>query len=82
MPSTQTTSPVYPPGYLEEYNGNQLIVVSVAFIVLEIFFGALRFWARKIGKIRWGLSDVFIILGFMGTTGMCVASLGALLFLF
>jgi hypothetical protein len=78
MSLTEATPPVYPPGYLEEYNGKPLFAVSVAFIVLEIFFVVLRFWARKIGNVRWGADDIFIILGLMCSVGVCVCSLGAL----
>ena len=34
-----------PPGYLDQNNGNQLIAVAIAFIVLDTTFVSLRFIA-------------------------------------
>ena len=48
------------------------IPVAVVFIVLEITCTALRFWARKIGKIAWGVDDYLMILGAM----LCLAVIG------
>jgi hypothetical protein len=76
MSPTPAPPPAYPPGYLEEYNGQPLFAVSVAFIVLEIFFVAVRFWSRKIGKIRFGYDDVFILIGAPFCLGICFCSLG------
>lgn len=37
----------YPPAYLAEYIGYQVIAVAIAFIVLEIIFVVLRSIARR-----------------------------------
>lgn len=55
-----------------EYNGQSYVAVAVAFIVLEVICVALRFWARKIGKIAWGLDDSLII----AAAVLCLALIG------
>lgn len=63
MASNQSSVPPFPPGYLEEYNGQVPISVAIVFIVLEVVCIGLRFWARIIGKIAWGADDTLIIIG-------------------
>lgn len=58
-----------------EYNGQSYVAVAVSFIVLEVIFVALRFWARKIGKIAWGLDDSLIIAAAI----LCIALIGCCL---
>ncbi|KAF4628667.1 hypothetical protein G7Y89_g9484 [Cudoniella acicularis] len=58
---TTPSSQQFPPGYLEEYKGAAPVAVSITFIVLEIFFVALRFWARYIGRVKWGLDDFLMV---------------------
>lgn len=55
-----------------EFSGQSCVAVSVAFIVLEVICVALRFWARKIGKIAWGLDDSLIIAAAI----LCLALIG------
>ncbi len=55
-----------------EYNGQSYVAVAVAFIVLEVICVVLRFWARKIGKIAWGLDDSLII----AAAVLCLALIG------
>lgn len=55
-----------------EFNGQSYVAVAVAFIVLEVICVALRFWARKIGKISWGLDDSLIIAAAI----LCLALIG------
>lgn len=38
--------PYFPPGYLQEYSGDQSIRVAIAFIVLEVLIVMARFYAR------------------------------------
>jgi NADH:ubiquinone oxidoreductase subunit 3 (subunit A) len=58
------------------FNGNELYVVASVFIVLDIVCVALRFWARKIGKIHWGWDDVLIIPGLIFCLSVSIVSLG------
>lgn len=51
MTAYQTSIFKYPPGYHQEYIGDQVIAVATVFIVLEVICVRLRFWARKIGKV-------------------------------
>lgn len=48
------------------------VAVAVVFIVLEVVFIALRFFARKIGKIAWGWDDSLMI----AATISCLAVIG------
>ncbi|PVH97044.1 hypothetical protein DM02DRAFT_644427 [Periconia macrospinosa] len=50
----------YPPGYLQEYKGDQLIATSVVFIVLNIVFFVARLYARKARGTPTELDDWFI----------------------
>ncbi|MCJ1423199.1 hypothetical protein MMC29_001081 [Sticta canariensis] len=63
MASNQSLAPLFPPGYLEEYNGRVPVSVAIVFIVLEVVCVVLRFWARIVGKIAWGADDTLIIIG-------------------
>lgn len=63
MASNQSSAPLFPPGYLEEYNGQVPVSVAIVFTVLEVVCVVLRFWARTIGKIAWGADDTLIIFG-------------------
>lgn len=72
MASSHTLVSNYPPGYLEEYNGNGPIAVAAVFTVLEVVCIALRFCARRIGKVAWGLDDSLIIPGAIA----CLAVIG------
>ncbi len=75
MASNQASGSRYPPGYLEEYNGNGPITVAIVFISLEVICVALRFWARRIGKTAWGADDSLIVVGAMlclGLIGVCL----------
>lgn len=50
----------YPPGYLAEYKGGQLIATSIVFIVLNIVFFVLRLYARKVRGVAADLDDWFL----------------------
>lgn len=75
MAINQSSVPLFPPGYLDEYNGRQPILVAMIFIVLEVVCVVLRFWARIIGKIAWGADDALIIIGAI----QCLAVIGCCL---
>ena len=66
----------YPPGYLEEYIGQPLLSLSITFIVLETVCVALRFCARRIGKVSWGADDTLIIPGFVFCIAVCASIIG------
>lgn len=75
MASHQGLIPRSSPSRRLEYNGQGYVAVAVVFIVLEVICVALRFWARKIGKIAWGLDDGLIIAAAI----LCLALIGCCL---
>ncbi|KAJ5100511.1 hypothetical protein N7456_006563 [Penicillium angulare] len=50
----------YPPGYLNEYCGGELIATAVVFMVLEIAFATIRWYAKRRQDVPIGLDDWFI----------------------
>lgn len=71
MASHQALIPLSSP-HRQEYNGQGSVAVAAVFIVLEVVFVALRFLARKIGKIAWGWDDSLMI----AATISCLAVIG------
>ena len=65
------TSTDFPPGYLDEYIGYRLTGVAIAFIVLNITFVALRFAARRLGKVPFGVDDMLIIPSLLTVLLLC-----------
>ena len=61
----------YPPGYLAEYSGGRLIAVSICFMVLEISFVALRFYAQRKTTSPYGWNDYLIPPALVANIGMC-----------
>ena len=59
-----------------EFNAGEVIVVATIFIVLEIVCVALRFWARRIGKVAWGWDDSLIVPGLIFCLVIPILSLG------
>ncbi|RAK82539.1 uncharacterized protein BO72DRAFT_491029 [Aspergillus fijiensis CBS 313.89] len=51
----------HPLGYLNEYCGGQLIGTAVSFIVLELVFAGVRFWAHKRQRRNWGVDDWLMV---------------------
>ena len=51
----------FPPSYLQEYNGNSLRDVAIAFTVLIIIVVALRFYARSLSKVKIGADDLLVV---------------------
>lgn len=66
----------YPPGYLDEYRGQVAIDLAIAFLIIETICVALRFYARRISKVRWGADDTFIIPGFILCAAVCACTIG------
>ena len=66
----------YPPGYLDEYRGQTLIDLAIAFLVIETVCVALRFYARRIGKVPWGADDTLIVPGFILCAAVCACTIG------
>ena len=65
------TSMNYPPGYLDEYIGYRLTAVAITFIVLNITFVTLRFTARRLGKVPFGIDDIFIVPALLTVLLLC-----------
>lgn len=76
MASGRVSSSDFPPGYLEEYNGDSLLAIGIVFIILEVVFVALRFWARRIGQVAWGADDGLIIAGLIFCEGLIACGFG------
>lgn len=68
--STPAPSPAL--AHASESNSGQLTAVSIAFIVLDICFVALRFTSRRIKKIKFNWDDFLIILGLVNVIGFAV----------
>lgn len=76
MANNQSSVTLFPPGYLEEYNAQIPISVGILFIVLEVVCVVLRFWARIIGKIAWGVDDTLIIISAILCLALIACCLG------
>jgi hypothetical protein len=70
------TAADFPPGYFEEYSGNSLEGISIAFIVLGVAFVTLRFMSRRYTKIQGALDDTLILLALVSNISLCGLSLG------
>lgn len=66
----------YSPGYLDENRGETLVGLAIAFLVVETICVALRFYARRIGKVAWGADDTFIVPGFILCAAVCACTIG------
>ena len=51
----------YPPGYLQQYGGDQCIKVAIAFIVLGFAAASARFYAKTLTKASLAMDDFLII---------------------
>ena len=51
------------PAYHSEHDTNGVVPVAIVFTILEVTCVALRFWARRIGKVSWGVDDSLMIPG-------------------
>ena len=68
----------FPPEYLEQYSGNRLLATSIAFLVIDTFFVALRFLAQHLRPIKYGLDDLFIALAWLFMVLECAINIGEL----
>ena len=67
--------PSFPPGYLQEYNGNTVIAYSIVFFILQCLFLGLRFWSRHLAKVPWGWDDSFMVASAVVLTAIIATSL-------
>lgn len=58
-----------------EHDTNGVVPVAIIFTILEVTCVALRFWARKIGKVSFGVDDCLMIPGLI----LCLAVTAVLL---
>ncbi|KAI4204291.1 MAG: hypothetical protein LQ350_001271 [Teloschistes chrysophthalmus] len=68
-PNVATPYPV------EEYNGDSLRAIAILFIVLTTVCVAIRFYARRVGNVKWGLDDSLIIPGTIFCLALCTCAL-------
>ena len=61
----------FPPGYLEEYSGDDLIRVSAVFIVLQILIVGARFFAKTKVVAPLGVDDYVILPALLCALGCC-----------
>ena len=73
------TTASFPPSYLTEYQGATPVALSIAFIVLEVFFVSVRYWARHVGHVKWGADDILMIPATMLCLTLCGFCIGNLL---
>ena len=66
----------YPPGYMEEYNGDGLYAIAILFICLVTFSLVLRFYAHRVGNVKWGFDDTLIIPASVLCLALCTCALG------
>ena len=52
---------------LPAYISNTRSVLLLVFSIIAILAVVLRFWARRIQKVRFELNDYMIVLGLVGT---------------
>ena len=65
----------FPQSYLQEYNGDSLRDIAIAFTVLTIVVVALRFYARSISKVKIGADDLFVLPSLLTCLGIVVLAL-------
>lgn len=66
----------HPLGYLNEYCGGQLIGNAVSFIVLELVFAGVRFWAHKRQRRNWGVDDWLMVPALLANLCVCITGIG------
>ncbi|MCJ1475825.1 hypothetical protein MMC13_004489 [Lambiella insularis] len=59
----------YPPGRLDEYQGNQLLAFAAVMVVVQVVVVALRFAARAFSHLFFGIEEVLVV-------GALIADLG------
>lgn len=68
----------FPPGYLEEYNGNTLLGIAGLFIGLNTVFATLRYYARRQTTAGTGWDDFIIPMAWLANCGLCVLGISML----
>ena len=76
MSGKANATALYPPGYMEEYNGDGLYAIAILFICLVTLSVVLRFYAHKVGNVKWGLDDTLIIPASVFCLALCACALG------
>ena len=76
MSSTQSLTAQYSQEYLDEYNGENLRAIAILFICLVTISVALRFYAHRMGNVKWGYDDSLIIPGTVFCLALCISCLG------
>ncbi|KAF7917047.1 uncharacterized protein EAE97_012067 [Botrytis byssoidea] len=67
--------PRFSPGYEDEYIGNVLVNVIIAFTILEIIFVALRYLAQRIGHKPIGIDDWLVLPALIFNLGVIIDAL-------
>lgn len=69
-----------PPSYSEEYlrQTQQPVMYGVcsALIVIETLAVAIRFVSKVVGRLRWGVDDLFIVLGLLVNLAIVTCVIG------
>jgi hypothetical protein len=66
----------YPEEYLHESRQATIYAVTIVFMVLETIAVALRFIAKIVGRLSWGLDDGFITLGYALCMSVAACTIG------
>ena len=66
----------FPPSYAQEYDGGSLYAINIAFIILEIIFVALRFYARYLSNAKLGVDDILMVPALIVVISVAVLSNG------
>lgn len=61
---------------MEEYNGDGLYAIAILFICLVTLSIVLRFYAHRVGNVKWGLDDTLIIPASVSCLALCACALG------
>lgn len=76
MAASEADQSSYSQQYLRQYNGDALRAVAIFFLLLVIACVSLRFYARKLGNVAWGLDDTLIIPSAIFCLAICSCTLG------
>ncbi|RAH85539.1 hypothetical protein BO86DRAFT_395840 [Aspergillus japonicus CBS 114.51] len=61
--------------YMNEYCGGELIATAVSFIILELTFAAVRFWAHKRQRRNWGVDDWLMFPALLANLCVCITGI-------
>lgn len=65
--------------FLRQDDGNRLVGISIAFIILTTIFIGLRLFSRRFTVAPLGLDDFFILAAYVVDLGMCAICIGEFL---